>query len=287
MQSWFGHKYAKGEQVWSKIFDTRKSNKAHEEIGELYNFGLAGKKFEGEPVMYDVTGEGKVRKFVHCTYALAYVITEEAKEDNLYSTVGMRYSKALGYSMRITKEIVTHSILNNAFDPEYAQADGVPLMSGNHPMVGKAGWSNVLPIACDLSEVALEDLLTMMSLATDARGLPINLEAKKLIVPPHLWFEACRILKSQGQANTDSNNTNVIRTEGLIPMVVKSRYLTNPNAFFICTDVDDGLILFQRKGLSYAPTDRDFNTGNHQYRARERYSVGVADPRAIWGSAGS
>lgn len=287
MQSWFGHQYSEEKQVWSQIFTTRKSEKAHEEIGELFNFGLAGQKPEGEPVIYDVTGEGKVRRFVHCTFALAYVITEEAKEDNLYKTVGMRYSKALGRSMRITKEMVTHSVLNNAFDDTYVQADGTSLIAPDHPMAGKGSWSNMLPIACDLSEVGLEDLMVMMSLATDARGLPINLSARKLVIPPHLQFEACRILDSTGQSYTDSNNVNVLKAKGMIPEIVISRYLTDPNAYFLLTDVDDGLILFQRTKLSYAPTDRDFNTGNHQFRARERYSVGVADPRSIYGSAGS
>lgn len=287
MDKWFGHNYGEQKQVHRAIFEIRNSKKAHEENGELVNFGLASKKFEGEPHLYDTTAEGKVTRYTHCTYALAYVITEEAKEDNLYAEVGKRYSKALGYSMRITKEIVAHSVLNRAFNPAFAGADGQSFISAAHPTVGGGTQSNQLAVASDLSEVALEDMLTQLRLMRDQRGLPITVAAKRLIIPVQNEFEAMRILKSTGQPYTDGNNINAIKVSGSVPEVVASRFLTDPDAFFLQTDVDNGLVMYQRTKLDYSLKDVDFNTGNEMFRARERYSVGFSDWRGMIGSPGA
>lgn len=285
MHAWFGRSYKEQDQNWSKIFETRKSKRAHEEMAELTGFGLATLKGEGDGVMFDTELEGYKQRATHVTIALAFAITEEAKEDNLYAEIGNRRSKLLGRSMRLTKEILAHRILNEAFDPAAVGGDGAPLISAAHPVFGGT-QSNVMAIPADLSEVALEDLCVQTMLMRDSRGHLINLQPRSLIIHSSNEFEAARILNSQLQSNTDGNNINVIKAQGKIPKVVTTPYLLDPDAFFVMNDAPEGLIHFQRRPVKYA-NDKDFNTGNDRFKSSERYSFTYGDWRCLVGSPGA
>ena len=285
MHAWFGRSYKDKEQIWSKLFETRKSKKAHEELAELTGFGLAAQKGEGDGVYFDTEIEGYKERAVHVTIALAFAITEEAKEDNLYAEIGNRRSKLLGRSMRLTKEILAHRILNEAFDPTVVRGDGVSLINSAHPVYG-GQQSNELAIPADLSEVALEDAVVQTSLMRDSRGHLINLQAQNLIIHPSNEFEASRILNSSLQSNTDQNNINVLKANGKIKTVVSSPYLTDPDAFFVSNDCTEGLIHFERRPIRYEQ-DKDFVTANDRFKASERYSFMVADWRCLIGSPGA
>lgn len=285
MHAWFGRSYAEKNQIWSQIFDTRKSKRAHEEMAELSGFGLATLKGEGDGVMFDTEIEGYKQRFTHVTIALAFAITEEAKEDNLYAEIGNRRSKMLGRSMRLTKEILAHRILNEAFDPTVVGGDGSALCAADHSVYGGT-QSNLLAVPADLSEVALEDACIQTMLMRDNRGHLINLQPKTLLIHSSNEFEAARILNSQLQSNSDGNNLNVLKAQGRIPTVISTPYLMDADAFFVMNDAPDGLIQFQRRAISYAQ-DKDFNTSSDKYKASERYSFGYADWRALVGSPGA
>jgi hypothetical protein len=285
MHAWFGRSYNEKAQIWSTIFETRKSKRAHEEMAELSGFGLAALKSEGDGVMFDTELEGYKQRFTHVTIALAFAITEEAKEDNQYAEIGNRRSKLLGRSMRLTKEILAHRILNEAFDPTVVGGDGSALCAADHAVFGGT-QSNIMAVPADLSEIALEDACVQTMLMRDNRGHLINLQPRSLIIHSSNEFEAARILNSQLQSNTDGNNINVIKAKGKIPKVVTTPYLLDPDAFFVMNDAPEGLIQFQRRALAYAQ-DKDFNTGNDRFKASERYSFGYGDWRCLVGSPGA
>lgn len=285
MKAFFGRGYKDKEAFYSQIFDEVSSDQAHEEFGELMPLGLGSIKAEGAPIIYDSISEGPRVRVVPYTVANGFIISREARMDGKYGKFGNLRSKDLGRSMKLTKEILAHRILNEAFDPNAPLADGQPLVSGSHAIAGGT-VSNALGIAADISEAAIEDMMTQKSLLLDSRGHLINLHCKQLIIPPQLQFEAMRILKSVNQANTDGNNVNVLRAMGAIPKIVTTPYLMLPDAFFLQTDADLGLTCVQREKVSY-DRDKDFDTHNHKYQAYERYAFVVPDFRCVIGSPGA
>lgn len=284
IHSIFGLEYKKHEKIYSRIFDVRNSEKAYEKLAEATGLGLAGVKAEGASIIYDQFGSGPTNVLTHVTYGLGYVITREAEEDNQYKEVATRNSRALSWSMWTTKEVVHANILNRAFNPSYAYADGQSLIAAAHPVAG-GSQANLLT-AADLSEASLEDGIIRVMSAKNSRGMPIKLRPTRLIVGPGSIFAATRLLKSDLQPNTDSNNVNAIKALGLVPEVVVNPYLDDPDAWFLQTDAPDGLISFQRRELDLEK-DEDFDTENRKHKATERYSAGIGDFRAIYGNPGA
>ena len=281
----FGHEYAKYAEEHKQYYKTESSDKAYEEEVKLSGFGPAPVKPEGESLQFDEAGELYVSRYTHDTIALGFAITEEAFEDNLYDSLSKRYTMALARSMAHTKQVRAAATLNRAFDPLYKGGDGVSLISGLHPLsVGTV--SNISNM--DLSEAALEAAIGQIGAWTDDRGLLIAAQPRKLIVPPGpSSFEAARILQSEYRPGTADNDINVISTNGLIPEGwVTNHYLTDPDSWFLTTDVANGLKHFQRIPLKTS-SEGDFDTGNMRYKCRERYSFGWSDPLAIYGSPGA
>lgn len=293
IESVFGNSYKEQEQYWKQLFTMRKSKKAHEEIAQVTGFGLAVEKPEGEPILYDSTKEqGPPQRFLHTVYALGFVVTREAKEDILYKEVAFRRARSLGRAMRTTKEIVHHHVFNMAFDNTAPGMDGQPLVSTQHGFSGGM-QSNQIAVAADISEVAIEDMITQLSLFRDQRGHFISVRPKSLLIHPSQMFEAERILGSSYQSNSESNNINVLKAKKFVPKIIASPYLSVNDGFFILTDVDDGLICYQRRPLEFwednpdGKGNREFDSHNAKYQANERYAVGFADWRAVIGSPGA
>lgn len=285
VRAFFGKTYREKPMVCTMVFDSMTSDKAYEEVVEETGFGLAPQKAEGASVSYDTDAQGYTTRFTNVTYGLGAIVTREAIEDNQYENVASRKASKLARSMRQTKENVHANILNRAFTAAFAGGDGVELLATNHPsLVGNQ--QNELTVAADLSEASLEDVLTLIRLATDSRGLRIQLDGQKLIVPPQLAFEATRILSSTNQAGTANNDINAMRALGLLPGgVVVWDYLTDTDAFFIKTDAPEGLTTFQRRALALTQ-DNDFDTENARMKATERYVAGYGDWRGLFGSPG-
>ena len=253
----------------------------------MTGFGAAQVKDEGSSAAIDTAAEGWTARYTHETIALQFAITEEAIEDNLYMQMGSKYAKALARSMQHTKEIKAAAVLNNAFSGSYLGGDKKALLATDHPLTGGGTFANKLATAADFSETALEDILIMIRRAKDDRGIPIALMPKMIVIPPELEYVATRILSSTLRPGTNDNDVNAIVKKGIFtqPAHVITR-LTDTDAWFIKTDVNDGLKYFDRKGLSKrVKTDHD--TGNYQYLVRERYSFGWTDPRALFGSEGA
>ena len=285
VKAFFGKTYREKPTVYSMVFDSMTSDKAYEEVVEETGFGLAPQKAEGASVSYDTDAQGYTTRFTNVTYGLGAVVTREAIEDNQYENVASRTASKLARSMRQTKENVHANVLNRAFTAAFAGGDGVELLATNHPsLVGNQ--QNELTVAADLSEASLEDVLTLIRLATDSRGLRIQLEGQKLIVPPQLAFEATRILSSTNQSGTANNDINAMKALGLLPGgVVVWDFLTDTDAFFVKTDAPEGLMTFQRRALALTQ-DNDFDTENARMKATERYVAGFGDWRGIFGSPG-
>lgn len=284
VKDFFGTKYKEHAAIWSKIFDEKSSNRAYEEIVEESGFGLAAIKAEGQSVPYDTTIEGPASRFTHANYALGFIVTEEEVDDNLYGDKAFSRAGALARSMRVTKEIVHANILNRSQNSAYLGGDGVEMVSTAHPTVSGT-FSNELT-AADLTEASLEDAMIQLMNAADSRGLKIMLRPAKLVVSPANAFNAYRILNATGRTGTDSNDPNAIRDMGWAPQVIVNPYLDDPDAWFLTTDVDNGLLHFARKKLRFAE-DGDFDTGNLKHKAQDRYSAGWADPRAVFGNLGA
>jgi hypothetical protein len=282
----FGLEYRKWAEEWRQMFDVENSQKAYEEDQLVYGFGAAPQKPEGGSVSFDEGGEAWVARYVHETIALAFAITEEAEEDNLYGSLGAKYAKALARSMQHTKEVKGAGILNNGFDSNYPGGDGEPLFSTSHPLVSGGTLANRLSTPADLSETSLEDAMIRISQFVDDRGLQIMVKATKLIVPPAQSFVASRILYSPGRPGTADNDINVINQQDFLPNGhAVNHYLTDDQAWFLKTDVPDGLKHMVRKNVQRG-VEGDFETGNMRYKARERYTFGFTDPRGAFGSAG-
>ena len=282
----FGLEYNRYENQHAEIFDTETSDRAFEEEVMLSGFGTAQVKPEGTSINYDDATESFTARYTHETIALAFSITEEAVEDNLYYKISSRYTKALARSMANAKQVKAANVLNNGFDSSFTGGDGVELFSTAHPPTG-GNIKNELSTAADLNETSLEQALIDIAALTDERGLKIAAKGMKLIIPSALQFTAERLMKSTGRVGTADNDINAVVSKGMIPQgYTVNHYLTDTDAFFIKTDVPNGLKHFTRAPIKTA-MEGDFETGNVRYKARERYSFGWSDWRGIFGSPGA
>ena len=282
----FGLEYKRYENQHTEIFDTETSDRAFEEEVMLSGFGNAQVKPEGSGVTFDNAQETFTSRYTHETIALAFSITEEAIEDNLYDRLASRYTKALARSMANTKQVKAANVLNNAFDSSFAGGDGKELCATDHPTI--AGTvSNELATSADLNETSLEQSLIDIAAFTDERGLKVAARGMKLIIPSELQFTAERLMKSSQRTGTADNDINAINSMGMVPQgYTVNNFLTDTDAFFIKTDVPNGMKMFVRSPIKTA-MEGDFDTGNVRYKARERYSFGFSDPRGIFGSPGA
>ena len=282
----FGLEYNNYANEHAEIFDTENSDRAFEEEVMLSGFANAPIKAEGTSISFDSAQETFTARYTHETLALAFAITEEAIEDNLYDRLASRYTKALARSMANTKQVKAANVLNNAFSSSAAGGDGKELCATDHPIV--AGTDrNELSTAADLNETSLEQSLIDIAAFTDERGLKIAAQGVKMIIPSALQFTAERLMKSAGRTGTADNDINAVVSKGMVPQgYVVNHYLTDTDAFFIKTDVPNGLKHFVRAPMKTA-MEGDFTTGNVRYKARERYSFGFSDWRGIFGSPGA
>ena len=282
----FGMEYKGYEQEHKEIYDTETSDRAFEEEVMLSGFGEAPVKTEGAGVSYDNAQEVYTSRYTHETIALAFSLTEEAVEDNLYASLASRYTKALARSMATTKQIKAAAVLNGAFTTAIG-GDGKPLCATDHPTLSGPDLRNELSTPADLSETSLEQALIDIAAFTDERGLKIAVRGLKLIVPKELQFTSDRILKSTLRVGTADNDINAIKNMGMVPQgYTVNHYLTDPDAWFIKTDAPNGMKMFERVAFKTG-FEGDFDTGNVRYKARERYSFGYSDPRGIFGSPGT
>jgi len=283
----FGLEYKNYANEHAEIFDTENSDRAFEEEVMLSGFANASVKPEGSGVSYDNAQETFTARYTHETIALAFSITEEAIEDNLYDRLASRYTKALARSMANTKQVKAANVLNNAFSSTVQPGgDGQALLSTAHPIIAGT-FSNTLATAADLNETSLEQSLIDIAAFVDERGLKIAARGMKLIIPSELQFTADRLMKSAQRVGTADNDINAIRNMGMIPQgYVVNHYLTDTDAFFIKTDVPNGMKMFVRSPIKTS-MEGDFDTGNVKYKARERYSFGWSDPRGMFGSPGT
>ncbi len=282
----FGLEYKSYGAEWSELYDTEKSDRSFEEETKLSGFGAAPVKGEGEAIQYDTAQEAWTARWSHETIALGFSITEEAMEDNLYDSLSKRYTKALARAMAYTKETKGAAVLNNAFDSNFTGGDGQTLCSTAHPLVGGGTNANRPTTDVDLSEAALEAAVIQIADWTDERGLLIAAKPKKLIIPTNLMFIATRILETQQRVETADNDINALKSNGSIPGgYTVNHYLTDNDAWYLTTDVPNGMKHFNRVALS-TKMDGDFDTGNVRYKARERYSFGYGDPLGVWGTSG-
>ena len=282
----FGLEYANYENQHLEIFDVENSDRAFEEEVMLSGFANAAVKSEGAAVTFDSAQEAFTSRYTHETVALAFALTEEAIEDNLYDTIATRYTKALARSMANTKQIKGANVLNNGFSSSFPGGDGKELFATDHPSQS-GDQRNELATSADLSETSIEQALIDIAAFTDERGLKIAARGVKMIIPSELQFTAERIMKSPARVGTADNDLNAIASKGMIPQgYVVNNFLTDTDAFFIKTDVPNGLKMFERAAIKTA-MEGDFDTGNVRYKARERYSFGFSDWRGIFGSPGA
>ena len=282
----FGLEYQKYENEHAEIYDVENSERSFEEEVKLSGFGAAPIKQEGAAISYDTAQESFTARYNHETVAMGFSITEEAMEDNLYDSLSARYTKALARAMAYTKQTKAASLLNTGFDT-FTSGDGEFLFDTDHPTVSGGNNKNRPTSGADLNETSLEQAVIDIAAFVDERGLLIAARPRKLIIPPALMFVATRILQSELRVATADNDTNALRSNGSIPEgYTVNHYLTDTDAFFLTTDVPNGMKMFVRTPMSTA-MDGDFNTGNVRYKARERYSFGVSDPLGMYGSPGA
>ena len=283
----FGMEYARYENQHSEIFTTETSDRSFEEEVMLSGFGAAPTKSEGTGVAFDDANEAYTARYNHETVALAFSITEEAVEDNLYDRLSARYTKALARSMAHTKQVKAAAVLNNAFDSTVTGGDGKELCATDHPLTTGSTFANEPSTAADLNETSLEDALIKIAGFVDERGLIVALRGMKLIIPRQLQFVAERIMNSTLRVSTSDNDINALKSMGMLPEgYVVNDFLTDTDAFFIMTDTPRGFLHFERVALSTG-MEADFDTGNMRYKARERYSFGFSDPRCVFGAPGA
>ena len=284
----FGLEYKRYENEHEEIFSIETSDRAFEEEVMLTGFGQAPVKTEGAGVQYDTALESFTARYTHETIAMAFALTEEAVEDNLYDRLSGRYTKAMARSMSFTKQVKAASVLNNGFTGgNYAGGDGVALFSTAHPTALSSNYANTPAVPADLNETSLEQALIDIAAFIDERGLKVALTGRKMIVPKELQFTAERLMKSTLRTGTADNDINAIKSMGMLPEgYAVNHYLTDVNAWFIITDAPNGLKMFQRSPIKTA-FEGDFDTGNVRYKARERYSFGWSDPRGAYGSPGA
>ena len=283
----FGLEYARYGEQHKEIYETETSERSFEEETKLSGFSAAPVKNEGAAIAYDNAQEAWTARYNHETIALGFALTEEAIEDNLYDSLSSRYTKALARGMAYTKQVKGAGVLNSGFSSAFTGGDGVALFSASHPLVSGGVNSNRPTTGVDLNETALEAAVIQIAAWTDERGLLIAAKPKKLIVPPALQFVATRLLETELRVGTTDNDINAIKNNGSIPGgYTVNHFLTDTNAWFLTTDVPNGMKHFVRTPMSTG-MDGDFDTGNVRYKARERYSFGWSDPLGIWGSPGS
>jgi len=283
----FGMEYARYGEEHKELYETETSERSFEEETKLSGFSAAPVKNEGAAIAYDNAQEAWTARYTHETIAMGFSITEEAVEDNLYDSLSSRYTKALARAMAYTKQVKAASILNSGFAGGPTYGDGQVLFSTAHPLVSGGVNSNRPSTAADLNETSLENAVIQIAAWTDERGLLIAAKPKKLIVPPALQFVATRLLETELRVGTTDNDINALKNNGSVPGgYAINHFLTDTNAWFLLTDVPNGLKHFVRSPLSNS-MDGDFDTGNVRYKARERYSFGVSDPLGAYGSPGA
>ena len=283
----FGMEYARYDDEHTEIYETESSDRSFEEEVKLSGFDAAPVKDEGDAISYDAAQESFTARYNHETIAMGFAITEEAIEDNLYDSLSARYTKALARAMAHTKQVKAVVPLNNGFTTAYSSGDGVALFSASHPLVSGGTNSNTQSTAADLNETSLEAAVIQIGKWTDERGLMIAARPQTLVIPPDLQFVAARVMQSELRPGTADNDINAVRSMGVVPGgTVVNHYLTDTDAWFLLTDVPNGMKHFNRVSLETS-MDGDFDTGNVRYKARERYSFGVSDPLGIWGSPGA
>lgn len=283
----FGLEYAKYGEEAAEIFETESSDRSFEEETKLSGFGAAPVKNEGAAISYDNAQEAWTARYNHETISMGFSVTEEAIEDNLYDSLSARYTKALARAMAYTKQVKGAAILNNAFAAATTYGDGQVLCSTAHPLVSGGTNSNRPTTGADLNETSLEAAVIQIAGWTDERGLLIAAKPRKLILPADLQFVATRLLDTDLRPGTADNDINALRTNGSVPEGYSvNHYLTDTNAWFLLTDVPNGLKHFVRTPMQTS-MDADFDTGNSRYKARERYSFGVSDPLGVFGSPGA
>jgi hypothetical protein len=283
----FGLEYARYGEQHKEIYETETSERSFEEETKLSGFSAAPVKNEGSAIAYDNAQEAWTARYNHETIALGFSLTEEAIEDNLYDSLSARYTKSLARAMAYTKQVKAAAVLNNGFTTGYNGGDGVPLFSASHPLVSGGTNSNVPSTPADLNETSLEAAVIQIAAWTDERGLLIAAKPKKLVVPPALQFVATRLLETELRVGTNDNDINAIKNNGSVSEgYTVNNFLTDTNAWFLTTDVPNGMKHFVRTPLSNS-MDGDFDTGNVRYKSRERYSFGWSDPLGMFGSAGA
>ncbi len=283
----FGMEYARYGEEHKEIFETEASERSFEEETKLSGFNAAPVKNEGSAIQYDNAQEAWTARYNHETIAQGFSITEEAMEDNLYDSLSNRYTKALARAMSYTKQVKAASVLNNGFSTNYLGGDGVALFSTQHPLISGGTNSNTPSTQTDLNETSLEAAVIQIAGWTDERGLLIAAKPRKLVVPPQLMFVATRLLETNLRVGTNNNDINALKNNGSIPEgYTVNHFLTDTNAWFLLTDVPNGLKHFERVALATS-MDGDFDTGNVRYKARERYSFGWSDPLGAFASSGA
>ena len=283
----FGMEYARYGEEHKEIYETETSERSFEEETKLSGFSAAPVKNEGSAIAYDNAQEAWSTRYTHETIALGFSITEEAIEDNLYDSLSARYTKSLARAMAYTKQVKAAAVLNNGFSSSYPGGDGVSLFNTAHPLISGGTNSNTPATQVDLNETSLEAAVIQIAAWTDERGLLIAAKPKKMVVPPALQFVATRLLETELRVATADNDINAIKNNGSIPEgYTINHFLTDTNAWFLTTDVPNGMKHFVRTPLSQS-MDGDFDTGNVRYKARERYSFGWSDPLGMWGSQGA
>jgi hypothetical protein len=283
----FGLEYARYGEEHKEVYETETSERSFEEETKLSGFSAAPVKNEGSAIAYDNAQEAWTARYNHETIALGFSLTEEAIEDNLYDSLSGRYTKGLARAMAYTKQVKAAAVLNNGFTTGYNGGDGVPLFSASHPLVNGSVNSNIPSTASDLNETSLEAAVIQIAGWTDERGLLIAAKPKKLVVPPALQFVATRLLETELRVGTNDNDITAIKNNGSVSEgYTVNHFLTDTNAWFLTTDVPNGMKHFVRTPLSNS-MDGDFDTGNVRYKSRERYSFGWSDPLGMYGSAGA
>ena len=286
INEWYGRSYDEWPVEYTELFDVTSSSRAYEEDVGTTGFGLAQVKPEGQGLAYDEESQAFVTRYAHTVYALGFVVTREIYEDDQYDIVGKRRAEALAFSMRQTKEINGANVYNRAFNASYLGGDGSAMIVNDHANFSGGTWSNLLATAADLSEAALEQACIDIMKYTNDRGLRISVMPESLIIPVDTLFEAKRILGSDGRVATADNDLNALKSLGKFTKVVVNHYLTDTNAWFIRTNVQNGMKCMERRTMDFG-IDNDFDTENAKYKASERYVFGWTDPRSIYGTPGA
>ena len=286
INKWYGREYAEHNEEWPALFDQEDSNRAFEEDVGTTGFGLAKVKPEGQALSYDEESQAYVTRYAHVVYALGFIVTREIYDDDQYDIVGKRRAEALAFSMRQTKEVVAANVYNRAFSSTYLGGNGIELGSAVQNNFSGGTYANELATPADLSEGSLEQACIDLMKFTNDRGLKISVMPETLIIPVDLTFEAQRILGSEGRPGTADNDLNALKNMGKFTKVVVNHYLTDTDAWFIRTNVKNGMKMFNRRSMAFG-IDNDFDTENAKYKASERYSFGWTDARGLFSSEGA